>query len=204
MLRRFTKQYPNHSAGNAANKFHRDLHSGMDEQPTTSPVITITELSQDAPSAVLAEARELLLEYGSFVVAQPGAARFCFGELQQEAEGLPASFQRQGGGCLTAHVAGAAAGFVAWRPLPAAVDPNAWELKRLWVRPAARGLALGRALTLAVLERARCAGKSAVYLDTAPAAMAAAHRLYLDLGFEPCPPYNDNPVEGLAWLRKPV
>jgi hypothetical protein len=34
--------------------------------------------------------------------------------------------------------------------------------------------------------------------------MAAAHRLYLDLGFEPCPPYNDNPVEGLAWLRKTV
>jgi hypothetical protein len=32
--------------------------------------------------------------------------------------------------------------------------------------------------------------------------MAAAHRLYLELGFEPCPPYNDNPVEGLAWLRK--
>ena len=32
--------------------------------------------------------------------------------------------------------------------------------------------------------------------------MGAAHRLYLELGFEPCAPYNDNPVEGLAWLRK--
>ena len=27
-------------------------------------------------------------------------------------------------------------------------------------------------------------------------------RLYLDMGFEPCAAYNDNPVEGLAWLRK--
>jgi hypothetical protein len=32
--------------------------------------------------------------------------------------------------------------------------------------------------------------------------MAAAHRMYLDLGFKPCAPYNDNPVEGLAYLRK--
>ena len=91
---------------------------------------------------------------------------------------------------------------MAWRALPAAVEPDVWELKRLWVRPAARGLALGRALTLAVVDRAAAAHRTAIYLDTAPAAMAAAHRLYLALGFEPCPPYNDNPVEGLAWLRK--
>jgi len=32
--------------------------------------------------------------------------------------------------------------------------------------------------------------------------MAAAHRIYLDLGFLPCEPYNDNPVEGLAYLKK--
>jgi hypothetical protein len=32
--------------------------------------------------------------------------------------------------------------------------------------------------------------------------MPEAHRLYLDLGFEPCAPYNDNPVEGLAYLSK--
>ncbi len=32
--------------------------------------------------------------------------------------------------------------------------------------------------------------------------MAAAHRLYLKMGFVPCPAYNDNPVEGLAWLVK--
>ena len=32
--------------------------------------------------------------------------------------------------------------------------------------------------------------------------MGAAHRLYLSLGFEPCAPYNDNPVEGLVFLRK--
>ncbi len=32
--------------------------------------------------------------------------------------------------------------------------------------------------------------------------MAAAHRLYLELGFAPCAPDNDNPVEGLQYLVK--
>lgn len=108
----------------------------------------------------------------------------------------------QGGGCFIAHVDQDPAGFVAWRTVPGAMERDAWELKRLWVRPVARGLALGRALTQAVLDRAVAGGRTAVYLDTAPASMDAAHRLYLEMGFEPCPPYNDNPVEGLAWLRK--
>ena len=178
----------------------------MDEVPiprqTASPPFTVEELVREACTATIAHARELLLEYGRFVVAQPGAVRFCFGSLEQEAAYLPQSYLEQGGGCLLAYVHGSPAGFVAWRALPAAVEPDVWELKRLWVRPAARGLALGRALTLAVVDRAAAAHRTAIYLDTAPAAMAAAHRLYLALGFEPCPPYNDNPVEGLAWLRK--
>jgi GNAT superfamily N-acetyltransferase len=174
----------------------------MPLRENSSAAFTLTEIVAGSADSTLAEARELLLEYGRFVIAQPGAARFCFGTLEQEAARLPHSFLDQGGGCLIAYVRGEPAGFVAWRALPPSVAANAWELKRLWVRPAARGLALGRALTQAVLDRASAAGRSAIYLDTAPAAMAAAHRLYLDLGFEPCAPYNDNPVEGLAWLKK--
>jgi putative acetyltransferase len=174
----------------------------MADKETAGPAFVLMEMDTATPEDRLAEARELLLEYGRFVIAQPGAARFCFGTLEHEAAGLPHSFLGQGGGCLLAHAHGAAAGFVAWRALPQSVSEGAWELKRLWVRPAARGLALGRALTVAVLESAKAAGRSAVYLDTAPEAMGAAHRLYLELGFEPCAPYNDNPVEGLAWLRK--
>jgi GNAT superfamily N-acetyltransferase len=75
-------------------------------------------------------------------------------------------------------------------------------MKRLWVRYAARGLSLGHALTQAVLDRAQAAGRKAVYLDTAPASMGPAHRLYLAMGFVPCAPYNDNPVEGLEWMLK--
>ncbi|MGD0891461.1 MAG: GNAT family N-acetyltransferase [Terracidiphilus sp.] len=164
--------------------------------------IALAELTASSPEETLAQARDLLLEYGRFVIAQPGAARFCFGSLEKEAARLPFSFVEQGGGCLIAHAHGQPAGFIAWRAVPATVEADCWELKRLWVRPAARGLSLGRALTQAVLDRALAARRKAIYLDTAPASMAAAHRMYLELGFEPCAPYNDNPVEGLAYLRQ--
>ena len=164
--------------------------------------IRLEELTAATPEGRLAQARELLLEYGRFVVAQPGAARFCFGALEKEAEGLPGSFEEQGGGSLIALAEETPIGFVAWRRIPETVAADAWELKRLWVRPEGRGLGLGRSLTQAVLDRALAAGRKAIYLDTAPASMGAAYRMYLEMGFTPCVPYNDNPVEGLTYLNK--
>lgn len=162
----------------------------------------IEEIGADHDASGLAEARELLLEYGRFVLAQPGVARFCFGTLEKEAERLPVSYIEQGGGCLMARADRMPVGFVAWRAVSEAVAHDAWELKRLWVRSEGRGMGLGRALTQAVLDRAVAAGRTAVYLDTVPEAMAAAHQLYIDMGFVPCEVYNDNPVEGLEYLVK--
>ncbi len=173
---------------------------------TKPSTIRFVELNQLSDPAILLQARELLLEYGRFVVAQPGAARFCFGSLENEAARLPQSYLEQEGGCLLAFVGNEPAGFIAWRALAssAQVIEGAWEMKRLWVRPSARGLHLGRLLTQAVLDRAREAQRSSVYLDTAPASMGPAYRMYLEMGFTPCAPYNDNPVEGLAYLVKHV
>ncbi len=162
----------------------------------------IEELTNDHPEPIVAAACELLLEYGRFVIAQPGVARFCFGSLEKEAAQLPQSYLEQGGGFLIAKGATELLGIVAWRTVPTTVAPDAWELKRLWVRPQGRGLGLGRALTQAVIDRAIAAKRKAVYLDTVPEAMSSAHRLYLELGFVPCAAYNDNPVDGLAYLVK--
>jgi len=172
----------------------------MDPRAATSLQVHLAEVTAIAAEPALTQAKELLLEYGRFILAQPGVTGFCYGSLEQEAARLPVSYNQQGGGCLMAHVNGQPAGFVAWRALPAEVAPSAWELKRLWVRPAARGLSLGRVLTQAVLDRARAALRAQVFLDTVPTAMAAALRIYLQLGFEPCGPYNDNPVEGLGYF----
>lgn len=164
----------------------------------------LEEIAGSARERTLKQARELLLEYGQFVIAQPETARFCYGSLATEAARLPESYVEQGGGCLLARIGEEPAGFIAWREVPENIEPAAWELKRLWVRPAARGLRLGHSLIEAVLERAIAAGRKSIYLDTAPGAMQTAMELYLAMGFRPCAPYNDNPVEGLAYLRKPL
>jgi GNAT superfamily N-acetyltransferase len=171
---------------------------------TRSKTIQITEIDSETIEPVLAQARELLLEYGRFVLAQPGAARFCFGDLEKEANRLPHSYLEQNGGLLLALINNQPAGCVAWRGLAASsvVVPHACEMKRLWTRPLARGLGLGRMLGEAVLAHAAASGYKAMYLDTAPTSMAAAHRMYLALGFTPCAAYNDNPVEELAYLVK--
>ena len=172
----------------------------MQSLDATTQQIRLEEIASNSSAASIASARELLLEYGRFVIAQPGAAQFCFGSLEKEAAELPDSYLKLGGGALLAHSLASPAGFVAWRAVPTAIVPNAWEMKRLWVRPEARGLGLGRTLTTAVLDRARAARRTAVYLDTAPASMGNAYRLYLELGFKPCAPYNDNAMEGITYL----
>ena len=144
----------------------------------------------------------MLLEYGQFVIGHPAAARFCLGTLGKEAARVPLSYREQGGGALVGLVDEVPAGFVAWRRAPGKLAEHSWELKRLWVRPAGRGTGLGRLLTQTVLDSAAAAGRTAVYLDTVPSAMPAAHNLYLDMGFTPCPPYGDNPIEELAYLVK--
>ena len=95
-----------------------------------------------------------------------------------------------------AHVAGCCA----LRPLDAADYPNAAEMKRLYVRPAFRGLGLGRQLAEAILDAARTADYGCVLLDTLND-MESARALYEDLGFEEVPPYYHNPIAGSHYLK---
>jgi putative acetyltransferase len=73
-------------------------------------------------------------------------------------------------------------------------------MKRLYVRPEARGSGAGRALVEAVIARARELGYRAMRLDTLPT-MDSARSLYLSLGFTPTERYNDNPVPGVLFFE---
>lgn len=147
-------------------------------------------------------AQELLLEYGRFVASQGNVASFCYGALEQEAAALPGSYIEQGGGAILALVEGQPAGFVAWRSLTSPALARAWELKRLWIRPNARGKGAGKTLVQAVIGRAKVAQKCCIVLDNEPQSMASAHRLYLRMGFTQCPPYNGSASAGIAYLSK--
>jgi len=84
---------------------------------------------------------------------------------------------------------------VALRPLA----DGACELKRLYVRPDARGSGAGRALAEAVVEEARRLGYRTMRLDTLPT-MDAARALYRSLGFVPAERYSDNPIPGVLFF----
>ena len=65
------------------------------------------------------------------------------------------------------------------------------ELKRVYVRPAGRGHALGEAIARRLVGDARAFGYRTVRLDTLPF-MQRAQALYEAMGFADCPPY---PIE---------
>jgi ribosomal protein S18 acetylase RimI-like enzyme len=80
------------------------------------------------------------------------------------------------------------------------IDERTCEMKRLYVRPAARGSGLGRRLAEAVIAAGRERGYDRMLLDTLPS-MAAAQQLYESLGFRETAAYRHNPVPGATFLE---
>jgi ribosomal protein S18 acetylase RimI-like enzyme len=80
------------------------------------------------------------------------------------------------------------------------LDDRACEMKRLYVRPSARGTGAGRALAAAAVEEARRRGYAVMRLDTLPS-MAAAGSLYRSLGFTEIERYNDNSAQGVRFME---
>ena len=88
-------------------------------------------------------------------------------------------------------------GCVALRP----VDASTAEMKRLYVRPAARGSGVGRALAHAAVSEARELGFSRIVLDTIAERMEQAVALYRSMGFREIPPYSPTPTAGALCLE---
>lgn len=121
----------------------------------------------------------------------------CFQGFERELAELPGKYAPPRGRLMVAVVAGGLAGCAALRPL----EGGACEMKRLYVRPAYRGLGLGRRLAESIIREARDLGYDAIRLDTIAPIMEQAVALYRDLGFELIPPYCENPVPGALYLE---
>lgn len=152
-------------------------------------------LSSPDTAAAIDAARDIFGEY-----ARSLDVDLCFQNFEAELATLPGEYAPPGGYLLLAHVGGELAGCGAIRAFADADYANACEMKRLFVRPAFRGLGLGRALAEALLDEARGIGYSAMLLDTLDD-MEAARELYGELGFEEIPPYYFNPIPGAHYLK---
>ena len=116
-------------------------------------------------------------------------------DVDGELAALPGSYVPPRGAFLLAELEGRPVGIGALRPLP---DGSA-ELKRMYLRPGARGLGLGRRMAEALIGAARVAGCGLVRLDS-QRDFNAALAFYRDLGFVETARYNDNPLPGALFM----
>ncbi len=118
-----------------------------------------------------------------------------FQGFEEEFANLPGPYAPPDGGLLLARLDERVVGCAAFRK----VDATTCEMKRVYVRPAARGTGLGRQLVERVLRDAREAGYARICLDVLPE-FVAAQQLYAALGFKPAPAVAFNPVAGTQFL----
>jgi ribosomal protein S18 acetylase RimI-like enzyme len=138
-----------------------------------------------------ADARELFQEYAAQLKID-----LCFQGFAAELDQLTSMYAPPSGCLILARRGARAVGCGAVRRLSA----DACEMKRLYVRPEARGMGLGRTLAERLVLEAGSLGYSRMYLDTL-AEMAPARTLYGSLGFRQTTPYYDNPLEDVVYLK---
>jgi hypothetical protein len=145
----------------------------------------------------IANVRRLMQAYGEYLADNPGgAANICLEGYARELQSLPSGYIV----LLLALVDDVAAGCLALRHIDR--EEPACEMKRLWVDSAFRGLRLGRLLVEAAIAWAEREGFEAMYLDTVPAAMPEANRLYQAMGFVRVERYNKNPLADVVFFRR--
>ena len=114
----------------------------------------------------------------------------------------PESFARDyfgdGSGVWLAYDDASVVGCIALRPLPQL--ERAGEIKRMYVKPEARGRGIAERLLKALEDYAAEAGYRALYLDTKDD-LTTAIRFYQRHGYEPCERYNENP-QATMFMRK--
>jgi len=120
----------------------------------------------------------------------------CFQGFEQELAELPGKYAPPSGRLFLAMLDGQPLGCVALRPLAGLVC----EMKRLYVRPVARGIGLGRRLAQRAIEAAREVGYKRMYLDTL-GSMKEAIALYGTLGFQRTHAYYNNPSSSAVFME---
>jgi ribosomal protein S18 acetylase RimI-like enzyme len=140
----------------------------------------------------LAAAAELFRDYAASLPVDLAMQGFA-----EELASLPGAYSPPQGALLLVKDGETVLGCIALKPLA----PGVAEIKRLYVKPEARGLKLGAALIDAITAEAARLGYRELKLDTLPH-LQAAIALYRRAGFEAIALYGSHEYPGLICLGK--
>lgn len=140
----------------------------------------------------IASAKRLVGEYAASL-----GFDLAYQDFAAELEGFPGKYVPPSGALLIGRLDGAIRGMVALRDLGQGIA----EMKRLYVRPAARGSGLGSELAVAIVESGRAMGYRAMRLDTVPGEHDRAIALYGRLGFREIAAYYESPIPGTLYFQ---
>ena len=143
-----------------------------------------------AEAGDIPEVRAMLKEYLDWI-----GLDLAFQDIDAELNGLPGDYAPPLGALLVASDGTVLVGMIGLRP----IDDRICEMKRLFVRPDARGRGLARQLIDSILAEARRLKYHEIRLDTLPM-MGDAQNLYVAMGFADIEAFYDTPIAGTRFM----
>ena len=140
----------------------------------------------------LLQVKDLLIEYTNSL-----GRDLSFQNLDSELDNIAGKYTAPNGELLVAVKDGEVFGMVAYHKH----SNERCEMKRLYVKPTARGFHLGEQLVTEIIKHAKAAGFKEMVLDTIEPLKAAIF-LYQKCGFKRCEPYYNNPMDDVIYMRK--
>jgi putative acetyltransferase len=139
----------------------------------------------------LEEVREIFIEYADFLQVD-----LCFQDFEKELQTLHEVYFPPMGCIILAKENNQVFGCIALKP----IENGVCEMKRLYVRPEARGKALGKQLVEELIDFAKKAGYKTMKLDTI-STLKDAIKLYQSKGFVKTEPYVYNPLSDVQYFE---
>lgn len=139
----------------------------------------------------LEEVREIFVEYANFLQVD-----LCFQNFEKELQTLHQVYFPPLGCIILAKDEKKVVGCIALKP----IGEDICEMKRLYVKPAARGKALGKQLVEELIHFAKKAGYKTMKLDTITP-LKDAIKLYRSKGFIETDAYVYNPLPEVLYLQ---